>query len=216
MKIKHIVFDWDGTLADTYPVISAAYAHVFKTLNLPPIPYDEIKQLTSTLQNKDTLEYIFGNRKPEAKSAYYGYIKEHHVSELKAMPFARDLLEFCRDNGFSSYLITNKQRPYLMEEADHLEFTPFFKKIITAGETPEDKPHPIATHAVFNNKLPEADSILVVGDGKADFQTARTYDHNQKKALCALCNDASNHTEEQPDYTVSNLNEIIPILTSHL
>ena len=34
MGIKHVVFDWDGTLADTYPVISAAYDYVFKCLDI--------------------------------------------------------------------------------------------------------------------------------------------------------------------------------------
>ncbi len=34
MKYKHIVFDWDGTLADTYTVICDAYAHVFNSLNI--------------------------------------------------------------------------------------------------------------------------------------------------------------------------------------
>lgn len=40
MSIKYVVFDWDGTLADTYPVISAAYDYTFDTLGLPRIPYD--------------------------------------------------------------------------------------------------------------------------------------------------------------------------------
>ena len=70
MSIKYVVFDWDGTLADTYPVISAAYDYTFDTLGLPRIPYDEVKRITSTLQNKDTLGCIFGERKQEAADAY--------------------------------------------------------------------------------------------------------------------------------------------------
>lgn len=216
MKIKHIVFDWDGTLADTYPVISAAYEHVFKTLNLPPLSYDEIKRLTSTLQNKDTLGYIFGNRKEEAKTAYYDYIEKHHVSELRAIPCAEELLKFCQDNNFQTYLITNKRRPYFLEEADKLGFTKFFNKIAAAGDFSEDKPHPVATHALFDNHLPSADSILVIGDGKADFQVARTLDHNGKKSLCAIYAPAKKYSGDRPDYLVQNLNEIIHILTSDL
>lgn len=216
MKIKHIVFDWDGTLADTYPVISAAYNHVFKTLNLPPLSYDEIKRLTSTLQNKDTLGVIFGNRKDEAKTAYYDYIRKHHVSELRGIPFAKELLQFCKDNDFRTYLLTNKRRPYFLEEADKLGFTEFFNKIAAAGDFQEDKPHPAATHALFDNHLPDADSILVVGDGEADFQVARSFDHNGKKAFCAICDSAQKYSGPQPDYLVQNLNEIISVLTSCL
>lgn len=216
MKIRHIVFDWDGTLADTYPVISAAYDYVFKTLNLPPLSYDEIKRLTSTLPNKDTLGYIFGNRKDEAETAYYDYIREHHVSKLRAMPFAKELLQFCKDTDFQTYLLTNKRRPYFLEEADKLGFTEFFNKIAAAGDYQEDKPHPAATHALFDNHLPDADSILVIGDGEADFQVARTLDHSGKKALCAICDPAQKYSGKKPDYLVQNLNEIINLLTSDL
>ena len=62
MKYKYAVFDWDGTLADTYPVISAAYDYTFDKMGLLRIPYDEIKRITSTLQNKDTLGYVFKER----------------------------------------------------------------------------------------------------------------------------------------------------------
>ena len=216
MKIKHIVFDWDGTLADTYPVIVGAYKHTFNTLKLAEISYDEIKRLTSVLQNKDTMEYIFGAQKDEAEKAYYNYINKHHVSELKAIPNAENLLKFCQNTGLKSYLITNKKRPYLLEEANKLGFTKFFDKIITAGDFAQDKPHPLATHAVFDNKLPDADSIMIIGDGAADWQVARTYDHNNKKALCTIYNPNGKYMGESPDYTVSNLNEIIDILTPHL
>mgnify|MGYP001516059557 CR=1 FL=1 len=63
MKYKYAVFDWDGTLADTYPVISAAYDYTFDKMGLLRIPYDEIKRITSTLQNKDTLGYVFKERR---------------------------------------------------------------------------------------------------------------------------------------------------------
>lgn len=216
MKIKHIIFDWDGTLADTYPVISAAYDHTFKTLNMPSLSYDEIKRLTSTLQNKDTLGFIFGDRKEEAKTVYYDYIQKHHVNKLRAMPFAKELLEFCKNNHFLTYLITNKKRAYFLEEADKLGFTGFFNKIAAAGDFSEDKPHPAATYALFDNHLPQADSILVIGDGKADFQTARTLDHNGKKALCVIYDPVQKYSDETPDFLVQNLDDIIHILTSGL
>ncbi len=109
MNIKYVVFDWDGTLADTYPVISAAYNYTFDTLGLPRIPYDEVKRITSTLQNKDTLGAVFGDRKEEAAAAYYDFIGRHHAANLEAMPGAREVLDFCRGKGLKCFLITNKQ-----------------------------------------------------------------------------------------------------------
>lgn len=211
MSIKYVVFDWDGTLADTYPVISAAYNYTFDKLGLPRIPYDEIKSLTSTLPNKDTLGFIFKERKDEASLAYYEYIKAHHATNLQAMPSAKEVLEFCRNQGLKTYLITNKKKPYIKEELVKLGFENLFDKIIAAGEYAEDKPHPIATHAVFDGKLPPADEILVIGDGEADIQTAVTYTHNGKQAFCAIY-DPKDKFKDKANFTIQNLYQVLDII----
>ena len=106
--IKYMVFDWDGTLADTYPVINSAYAYTFKKMNLPVLSAKEIKEITSSKQNKDIFEYLFGARAAEAKEIYYDYIEKNHCS-LKAMPYAKELLDFCMFNNIRSLLMTNKK-----------------------------------------------------------------------------------------------------------
>lgn len=212
MSIKHVVFDWDGTLADTFSVISAAYNYTFDKLNLPRIPYDEIKRITSTLQNKDTLECIFGERKNEASQAYYEFIKKHHASNLEPIKNAQKVLDFCQKSGLKLYLITNKKRLYLKEEITKLGFDKYFKKIIAAGEFAEDKPSPIACHAIFDNFIPEADSILVIGDGEADVKTAKAYNHGVKSAKSIIYDPLNKYNGQEPNYKVTDLIEIIDLI----
>ena len=113
MKYKYAVFDWDGTLADTYPVISAAYDYTFDKMGLLRIPYDEIKRITSTLQNKDTLGYVFKERRDEAAGYFYEYIEKFHTDRLAPMFGAEKLLGFCREKGLECYLITNKKTRFI-------------------------------------------------------------------------------------------------------
>ena len=64
-----VLWDWDATLADTYPVINASYAYTFEKLGMKDkmLSVDEIKKKTSTLQNKDIFEVVFGaDKKNEA------------------------------------------------------------------------------------------------------------------------------------------------------
>ncbi len=210
--IRHIVFDWDGTLADTYPVLSAAYAHAFISLGMTPISYDEIKKITSTVQNKDSLQCIFGERKEEARKLFYDYIEQHHATNLEPIANAQKLLDYCKENNINCYMVTNKKRKYFLEECDKLGFTKYFTNIVTAGDFEEDKPHPLATRAVFQNKMPEPEDILMIGDGLADYKTARTYDREDKKAKCIIYDPQNKYTGEQPDYTISDLLEVIDIL----
>lgn len=212
MGIKHIVFDWDGTLADTYPVISAAYNYTFDKLGLPRISYDEIKRITATLQNKDNLTYIFGERKEEAAKFYYEYINVHHAANLEPMPYAKDMVEHCRKLGQKCYLLTNKKTKYVAEEINKIGFNGLFDKVIAAGEFAEDKPHPIATHALFDNKLPETDTILVIGDGEADVKVARTYDHDGKKTKCLIYDPKQKYNGTEPDYKIIDWRDAVAII----
>lgn len=212
MSIKHVVFDWDGTLADTYPVISAAYNHSFDSLGLPRVPYDEIKRITSSLQNRDNLACLFGERKQEASEAYYAFISEHHATKLEAIPQARELLDYCHQQGFKCYLLTNKKTMYVTKEIEKLGFQGLFDKVIAAGQYSQDKPHPVATLALFDEQLPPADEILVIGDGEADVKVARTYDHDYKSAQCILYDPNHKYQGEKPDFIVTSWREAIQII----
>ena len=189
MKYKYAVFDWDGTLADTYPVISAAYDYTFDKMGLLRIPYDEIKRITSTLQNKDTLGYVFKERRDEEK-----------------------LLGFCRDKGLECYLITNKKTRFIKEELEKLGFGKYFKKVVAAGEYAEDKPHPLACHAVFDNRLPPAGEIVVIGDGEADVKTAAAFEHDGERAECIIYDPKRKYRGPEPDHKIESLIEAVAIL----
>ena len=207
-----MVFDWDGTLADTYPVIYAAYKYVFKTLGMKPITYDEIKKLTSSRDNKDTLGVVFGEKKELARKAYYDYIKAHHTDGLQAIPNAKKLLDFCRSSGVKNFLLTNKKRPYLLEELDYLGFSGYFSNIVAAGDLGEDKPDPKAVEALFDGNLPEADSVLVLGDGMADWKVSQVLNRAGKKSLCVIYDPQKKFHEVSPDYKIADIADVITIL----
>lgn len=208
MAYKYAVFDWDGTLANTYPVISAAYDYVFERLNLPKISYDKLVKITGTLQNKNMLEYVFGERSREAAVFYYDYIEKHHTECLSAVDGAKDLLSFCKDKELELYLLTNKKTKFIQEELLALDFAKYFKKVVAAGEYAEDKPHPIACKALFDNNLPQAKDIVVVGDGVADIKTAQALGGSD----CIFINKNNKVQQIKPKYVAENLFEVKNIL----
>ncbi len=212
MTLRYVVFDWDGTLADTYPVISAAYKHTFEALGMQPMEYSEIKKLTSTLANKDTLGYIFGDKKEQAKQAYYAYIEANHKTQLRPIPHAKELLDFCQSKGWKLYLLSNKKRTYLREEMNYLGFADYFAKVIAAGDFPEDKPNPQTVRALFDNGLPDATDIVVIGDGMADWKTSQALNHSGKSSRCIIYDPQNNFSQVSPDYVVSDVADIIEIL----
>lgn len=174
--IKYAVFDWDGTLADTYPAIVGGYRHVFETLDLPVPSREEIEEKTAKAQNKNVLSCFFDETQiKRAKDLYYQYINAHHLDTLKAVQGAKEVLDFCVNNKIEPRLMTNKKRPYLEAELKHLGFETYFAKIVCAGEYEYDKPHRVACEALFDFALFKADEVVVIGDGAADVEVAKVY-----------------------------------------
>jgi phosphoglycolate phosphatase/pyrophosphatase PpaX len=208
VKYKYAVFDWDGTLADTFPVILSAYEYVFEQMKLNKISSDDLKMILSTVQNKDVLAQIFGERKNEASAYFYEYINAFHAKNLRPQPGAKELLDFCQRAGISSYLITNKKTKFINQELDLLGFGKYFKKVVAAGEYDEDKPHPVACRALFDNELPEAKEIVVIGDGEADVKTAEALNG----ADCIIYDPLHKYKGALPTYKIDFLNQAEKIL----
>ena len=208
MRYKYAVFDWDGTLADTLPVILSAYDYAFEKLKLNRVSSDELKRILGAVQNKDVLEYVFGQYKDEAAKYFYEYINENHSKDLKPQPGAKELLDFCQKTGVESYLITNKKTKFINQELSLLGFGKYFKKVVAAGEYGEDKPHPLACQALFDYKLPQAKEIVVIGDGEADVMTAEALNG----ADCIIFDPLHKYKGVSPTYKIDFLNQAEKIL----
>lgn len=200
--IKYAVFDWDGTLADTYPVITRAYDYTFKKMNMPAMSVEEVKKVTSSKQNKDIFTSLFNERANEAREAYYAYIEKYHAKNLKAIDGAKELLDFCLQSNITPLLLTNKKTKYITEELKVLGFEKYFTKVVAAGEYAQDKPHRIACEALFDGKIPPKDEILVIGDGKTDVDVAQVY--GAKSIIY--------QNKAQGDYNVNDLKDAMDIL----
>ena len=95
---------------------------------------------------------------------------------------------------------------------EKLGFGKFFSNIVAAGDFSQDKPHPMATKSLFGKNIPKPESILVVGDGDADWKTARTFDDGEKKAACVIYDPKKTYKGGKPDYVVDDLCRIVDIL----
>ncbi len=201
--IKYAVFDWDGTIAETYPVIVGAYRYVFEKLGMESPTESEIKDVIGCVQNKDIFSYFFkAEQIAEAKKLYYDYIEKFHTKNLRPMSGAKELLDFCVANHIKPLLMTNKRTKYIQEELKILGFERYFSKVVAAGELAQDKPHQLACNALFEGKIPPAREIVVIGDGKADVEVAK----------CFGASSIIYQNMVKGDYNISRLTDAIDII----
>jgi phosphoglycolate phosphatase len=167
-----VFFDWDGTLVDTFPGIHKAHNHVRTQYGLPlwsEAEYREVMKYSS----RDIYPKIYGEKAEEAMKILYDFIEANHISELKVMPQARELLEYLRRNGVTLGVVSNKRHKYLSREIEHLGWQDFFSAIVGAGEAEQDKPAAAPLVKAGDSAGKKVSDMWYVGDGETDLQMAK-------------------------------------------
>src|SRR5438874_10279454 len=96
---RAVVFDFDGTLADSYPAITASVNHVRALHGLAPLPEAEVRRFVGRGADYLLAHTVPGAPAGEALAAY----KAHHPSVLRSgttlLPGVAETLAALRKGG---------------------------------------------------------------------------------------------------------------------
>ncbi len=170
---KAILFDWDNTLVDTWPLIHGGMQFVFENRGLTPWTLQQTKDRCHE-SARDAFPKLFPDDWQSAMDDFYKYVRAQHVSETVLLPFARDLIESLSSLNISLGVVSNKTRDILVEEIEHLGFSEHFGVIVGSGDAVRDKPDAAPLLLALNklNVLPSAD-VWMIGDTPADWAAAK-------------------------------------------
>lgn len=174
-KPKVIIFDWDGTLADSRDAIVKSMNIVLKHYNKDE--WDVIKK-THRDPNKSLKENFPNLFGADAKAAYEMYLETYlkvYKDHLKTVAFAEEFLQrVTLDNSIKLAIISNKEKSLLLLEKEALYKHINFFKILGNGDTAENKPSAMPIFAVVNDLgfKPNPDDVWMIGDGKPDLDCA--------------------------------------------
>ena len=82
---KAIIFDWDNTLVDTWPVIHEALNKTFAQMGHKPWTIDMVKQKVARSM-RDSFPDVFGKDWQEATEICQQSFRAIHLQRLKALP----------------------------------------------------------------------------------------------------------------------------------
>lgn len=168
-----ILFDWDNTLVDTFPTITAAFNHTLASFGLPVWSAEEARaRIQRSL--RDSFPELFGPRWREARTIYYGHFADHHLERLRPMPGAGALLERLTARGIPLGVVSNKRGAFLRAEVEALGWERRFGALIGAGDASRDKPDPAAPRLALERMgVPPGPEVWLVGDAPIDVECAR-------------------------------------------
>ena len=171
-KPKAILFDWDNTLVNTWPVIHEALHNTFTQMGQEPWTLDMVKKRVSRSM-RDSFPIVFGEDWQRASEIYQKQYRSIHLQKLEAYKNAEETLIALSKLPVYVAVVSNKKGPNLRKEAEHLGWTKYFKKLVGADDTARDKPFPDPVHSALEGSGVKAGpDVWFVGDSVVDMEVA--------------------------------------------
>ena len=167
-----IIFDWDNTLVDTWPVIHDSMNTTLKHLGYELWSIEETKERVRR-SLREAFPELFGDKWEIAREIFYKRFKKIHLERLVALQGAEALLELLYSKKIYLGVVSNKSGDNLRREADHLGWSSYFERIVGAMDAKKDKPaiEPVLMVLEGSKIRPSAD-VWFVGDTKIDMECA--------------------------------------------
>ena len=175
--IKAVLFDLDGTLADTAPDLGRAVNHMRGTRGLPPLPLSATRPVTS-LGARGLLNAGFGitpghSEYASMRKEFLELYERDICIETRLFPGMPELLHALEARSVCWGVVTNKAEHLARLLLKEVGLTPRCACIIGGDTTPYLKPHPAPLLSASSTIRQEAGGCLYVGDDLRDIEAGR-------------------------------------------
>ena len=164
-SLTAVLFDWDGTLLDSFP---AGYRASIAVLEHYGIDIDRERFLETYSPNWYESYEKLGLPREEWDNADQMWRRTYQTQVSEPFPFVRHLLEHLRDAGLTLGLVTAGNRERVHPELNDFELSEFFAAIVCFEDTEEKKPHPAPLTRALEHLDVAPQATVYVGDRRED------------------------------------------------
>ena len=195
LRYPFVIFDWDGTLADSTAVIKRVLQRSAEDLGYP-IPTDAQASFIIGMGLRPALEHAIPTLREEDLTRLTERFRHHFVvgeNEIVLFDGVPEMLAALKARGHSLAVATGKSRKGLDRAFDTLGLREYFVASRCADEG-FSKPHPGMLHALFDITGMNASDAVMIGDTTHDLQLAEnagaaaigvTYGAHERELLLA-------------------------------
>jgi phosphoglycolate phosphatase len=176
MKYQAIIFDWDGTLANSASRIVESMQCAAKDFDLPFRSEYDVKQIIglglpeAIVSLWPKLEHDRTVVKGVAKQYSVHYQNEQR-SDVVLFDHALELLDLIASLGLKIAVATGKSRAGLDRVLNQFQLMDAFDDTRCADET-RSKPHPLMLHELSQSLGVDNEKMLMIGDTQFDLDMA--------------------------------------------
>ena len=207
MRFSHLIWDFDGTLFDTYPPLISAIQRALCDFNASREDYevstllrDTLASCVATLAAQHGLEIgVF-----EARVNYYW--RGTTFRDQPPMPGVIGACERVLKAGGRNYIFTHRSRESLMALLDWYRVGGLFADCLTAGEGYMRKPDPAGFLALIEKHQMQREHVLAIGDRDLDILAGKAAGVN----TCLYNAEPSPHAA--PDFVIADFDMLVSVL----
>lgn len=171
-----VILDFDGTLADTQPLIISSMQRTISALHLPSRTDDQCKtviglplaQCFTTLLGVDD---AMADRCAEVYRRVFD--EDNHPGTVTLFPHVLDTLRALHDQGLLLAICSSRGRPTLDGFVRSFHLEDHFSLIVGADDVQHHKPHPEPVQHTLKHLAVAPHEALMVGDASYDILMGR-------------------------------------------
>jgi phosphoglycolate phosphatase/pyrophosphatase PpaX len=197
-RIRGVIFDLDGTIADTLPLCFAAFRRSLEPLVGRFLSHEEIKA-TFGPSEEGTVRAFAPERLEEGVAAYLRHYRELHWMCPAPFQGIPELLQDLRAGGVRLAMVTGKGESSAHISLEKFQFHDLFEHIETGSPSGNIKEEGLARILDDWHSF-SREEVIYVGDSPSDITNCRAV----QLPIAAACWAASTDTEEvrkrEPDW----------------
>ncbi len=218
-SLRTVLFDLDGTLADTAPDMAHALNLLLKEKDYEPLPFDTIRPWVSH-GGLALVRLGFGEERGDIelenlRQRFLEIYAENLCRETHLFPGIAQLLTMLSENGFNWGVVTNKPG-YLTEPlVAQLTIRPPPACIVSGDTTTNRKPHPEPMLLACKQAGSDPYECLYVGDSERDIHAGKQAGMKTLVALFGYITDSEDPETWGADGMVRAPMEVFDWLKQH-
>ena len=172
-KPKAVIFDWDNTLVDTWPLIQTAIDTTMIHMGREPWGLQKVRDNVHKSM-RESFPEIFGDKWQVAGEVYTSTYRSLHLEKIQLLPNALELINHLEKNQILQFVVSNKIGATLRKEVAKIGVDKKFFALIGAGDAAQDKPSrdPVELALLGSDLDAKKDEIWFVGDTITDVECA--------------------------------------------
>ena len=199
--IRNVIFDWSGTLVDDLPAVWRASNHALQQAGVPAMPMEEFRREFRLPARDFYMERVTKESLPKLEGWFLEGFKLAQDT-VTPLPHAREFLEFCRQHGLRTFLLSAVHPALFAQQEKISGFGPFLDKTYLGAHDKKD----LIGQILRDNELDPTQTVFI-GDMQHDIETAH---HGGVKSVAVLTgyDSLDKLRKSKPDLIVEHLSEL--------